>query len=170
MTEVWKEIEGWPDYAVSDLGRVKRTTDYGRGKAGTIRTPVYVAGYAAVTLTHRSGARKMLTIHSLVAKAFLGPPPVAGMEVNHIDADRRNPALVNLEWVTRGQNRKHGYEVGYADAKGERNGHARLTEERVRDIRSSTRSREQLAHQHGVSKATIRDVQSGRTWSHLLAA
>lgn len=170
MTEVWKEIEGWPDYAVSDLGRVMRTTTYGRGKAGTIRTPVFVSGYAAVTLTHRSGARKLLTIHGLVASAFLGPAPQPNMEINHKDADRKNPALTNLEWMTKGQNRKHGYEVGFADAKGERNGHAKLTEEKVRDIRSSRLNRYRLAAKHNVSTATIRDVQSGRTWGHLLAA
>lgn len=170
MTEVWKEIEGWPDYAVSDMGRVMRTTTYGRGKAGTIRKPVIISGYHAVALTHRSGARKLMTIHSLVAKAFLGPPPKPNMEVNHKDADRTNPALTNLEWMTKGQNRKHGYEVGFADAKGERNGHAKLTEGKVRDIRSSRLNQDRLAAKHDVSVATIRDVQSGRTWGHLLAA
>lgn len=172
MIEEWKPIADWPDYAISNHGRVMRTTTYGRGIAGTIRKPVLVAGYLAVALTNRDGRRKMLHIHRLVAFAFLGEPPAPDMEVNHIDADRLNPRLDNLEWMTKSQNRKHGFDVGYANAKGERNGHSKLTAEQAQAIRLDGAYRSawpELARRFGVSKATIRDVATGRTWKHLPA-
>lgn len=170
MIEEWREISDWPDYAISNLGRVKRTTTYGRGIAGTIRKPVLVAGYPAVALTNRDGRRKMLHIHRLVALAFLGDPPSPDFEVNHIDADRLNPRLDNLEWVTKSQNRKHGFDVGYADAKGERNGYSKLTSDQalvIREEGGDRRSWLALAEQYGVSVGTVRDVATGRTWKHL---
>lgn len=172
MIEEWKDIADWPDYAISNYGRVMRTTTYGRGIAGTIRKPVLVAGYLAVALTNRDGRRKMLHIHRLVALAFLGEPPAPSMEVNHIDADRLNPRLDNLEWMTKGQNRKHGYDVGFAEAKGERNGYSKLTSEQATAIRAEGMDRAAwpcLAARFNVSKATIRDVATGRTWKHLPA-
>lgn len=170
MIEEWKDIAGWHDYAISTHGRVQRTTTYGRGIAGTIRKPVIIAGYPAVALTNRDGRRKMIHIHRLVAEAFIGPPPAPNMEVNHIDADRMNPRLNNLEWMTKGQNRKHGYDVGFADAKGERNGHSKLTTQQATTIRAEGGDRETwpiLAERFGVSAATVRDVATGRTWKHL---
>ncbi len=172
MTEEWRPIEGWPDYEVSNFGQVKRITSWGCGKAGRIRKPIIVSGYLAVTLTHRSGARKLLTIHRLVAKAFLPPPVSPDMEVNHKDADRRNPRVENLEWITRAGNRQHGYDVGFCDATGEANGYSKLTDAgvlQIRSLASADRSNwELLAARFGVSKATIRDVVTGRTWTHLL--
>lgn len=172
MMEEWKPIADWPDYAISNHGRVMRTTTYGRGIAGTIRKPVIVAGYLAVALTNRDGRRKMLHIHRLVALAFLGEPPAPDMEVNHIDADRLNPRLDNLEWMTKGQNRKHGYDVGFAEAKGERNGHSKLTTEQATIIRAEGADRSNwlgLAERFNVTTATVRDVATGRTWKHLPA-
>lgn len=173
MIEEWKPIADWPDYAISNHGRVMRTTTRGCGVAGRIRKHIYVSGYPAVTLTTRCGRRKLLTIHRLVALAFLGEPPAPDMEVNHIDADRMNPRLDNLEWVTRSQNRQHGYDVGFCDAKGQRNGQAKLTDEAVRIIREEGGDRRNwpaLAARFDVSKATIRDVSTRRTWAHVVDA
>lgn len=170
MTEEWRTIQDWPDYAVSNHGRIQRITTYGRGVEGTIRKYLIVAGYPAVTLTNRDGRRKLIHAHRLVAFAFIGEPPSPNMEVNHIDADRLNPKLDNLEWVTKSRNRKHGYEVGYANAKGERNGHSKLAHADALTIRAHSNNRSEwpsLAVRFGVSFATIRDVATARTWKHL---
>lgn len=175
LTEEWRPVEGWPDYEVSNLGRIKRVTRY-RSKAGAIRKNILLksTGYLAITLTHRSGARKMLLVHRLVAKAFLPPPSSPDMEVNHKDTDRTNPRADNLEWVTRSENRQHGYDVGFCDAVGEANGYSKLTNAAVLEIRRLAKADQSnwaaLAARFGVSKATIRDVVTGRTWTHLLRA
>lgn len=169
--EDWRIVADWPDYAVSSLGRIKRITSFGRGLAGSIRKPILTprTGYLMVTLTNRDGRRKMMSVHGLVAEAFLGPRPSPDMEVNHLDADRANPAVSNLEWATRSRNRKHGYDVGFADASGEANGYSKLNDDAVRDIRATGGPGrwDILAEKHDVSAATVRDVFARRTWKHL---
>jgi hypothetical protein len=171
IAEEWREIDDWPDYAVSTLGRVKRISSYGRGQAGTIRKNLQFksTGYPCVTLTNRDGRRKMVSVHRLVAIAFLGTPPFPGAEVNHKDSDRTNCRVENLEWTTASGNRLHGYEVGACEARGESNGYAKLTESAVIDIRLNAGPGmwETLAARHRVSAATVRDVAARRTWRHI---
>lgn len=178
MNEVWKQIPDWPDYAVSDQGRVKRLTARTCAKAGTILKQCWRGAksadrnYLAVDLC-RNGERRTWQVHILVAEAFHGKRP-PGLVPNHKDGDRANNAASNLEWVTQSQNVKHAYELGLADAKGERNGQAVLTEADVISIRQTYVGRRgqqaAMARQYGVSDATIRDVVRGKTWSHLIAA
>lgn len=169
MDEVWKDVVCWPDYAVSNLGRVKRLTTRNSGVAGAILSQFLVAGYPAVNLSGQ-GKRKSVRVHRLVAEAFLTKPPGA-TEVNHIDAGRTNNAVTNLEWVNASGNRRHAYDFGALSAAGEKNGHSKLTEVGVREIRSQpwlTRDvQARLAGKLGVSIATVRDVAARRTWTHL---
>ena len=169
MRERWKVIQEWPNYAVSDKGRVKRLTHRNSGVAGKVLSQFFVTGYPSVNLTD-SGRRKSVRVHRLVADAFLSRPEGA-TEVNHIDASRDNNDVANLEWVSASGNRKHGFDHGACDAKGERNGYSKLTEADVCMIRQSPRlsrrGQEQLAEQLGVSAATVRDVAARRTWAHV---
>lgn len=179
MTERWKEIAGWPDYAVSDLGRVKRLTTRTCAKAGAILKAAWRGGrgrekgYLAVDLSAPGVRKRTFSVHVLVAEAFLGERPARHVP-NHKDGDRANNAASNLEWATQSSNVKHAYESGLADARGERNGQAVLTEAEVYEIRRTYTGRrgEQaaMARRYGVSDATIRDVVKGKTWPHLIAA
>lgn len=112
--EIWKDIAGYEGlYQVSNLGRVKsldRAVHHKR--LGTtqrigkfISSAINSRGYAVVTL-HRDGTKKTLAVHRLVAVAFFGEHE--NMEVNHIDQDRTNNCLDNLEWVTHLANMHHG--------------------------------------------------------------
>jgi hypothetical protein len=176
MIEEWREVKGWPEYAISNLGRVKRVAPSRNGQAvvGAIRKPVNLSGYLAVTLSAAGKGRVLVLVHRLVALAFLGEPPHPDMEVNHKDADRQNARLDNLEWVSRSDNHRHAYREGYANAKGEANGYSKLTEAAVIDIRTRGRSDrgnwEELAAEHCVSFGTVRDVCTMRTWRHVRAA
>lgn len=109
--EQWRSIEYFPNYAVSDLGRVKRLTTRTSGKAGAILSPVVNIGYPFVALYDRKKGTKTFSIHRLVAAAFL--PKIDGKnEVNHIDGDRGNPRLSNLEYVSRSENQIHAFKTG----------------------------------------------------------
>lgn len=100
--EEWRAVVGFPDYQVSDQGRVASL----KGKQVKILRP-YPNGrpgqpYLSVTL-RSDGRRQIRTVHSLVAKAFLGPRP-EGLEVRHLDGDSSNNALLNLRYGTKADN------------------------------------------------------------------
>ncbi|UUT22145.1 NUMOD4 motif-containing HNH endonuclease [Pseudomonas sp. T8] len=173
MEEQWKTILDYPDYAVSNLGRIKRLTTRTCAKAGMIlKTPGRSKSrpYLSVDLCYPGGKRTEL-VHRLVAVAFLGEPPFQGAEVNHIDADRGNAAASNLEWVTSSANQLHAYASGLQTAKGESNGQAKLTEPEVLEMRALHATAgvdmESLADRYGIHKRTALDVVTRRSWAHI---
>lgn len=101
--EIWKEIAGFEGlYAVSSKGRVKNL------KSGKVlKNLVNTHGYARVGLCNGNGTkRKMIRVHRLVAQAFI-PNPNGLPQVNHIDEDKTNNNVSNLEWCTASQNTRH---------------------------------------------------------------
>lgn len=107
MKEVWKSIEGYEGlYEVSNLGRVKSL----QGKKGDnyILSPISnVDGYCVVGL-RKKGIYKQFRIHRIVAKHFI-PNPENKSTVNHIDGNKQNNCVSNLEWCTMRENIKHAY-------------------------------------------------------------
>lgn len=101
-------------YQVSNLGRVKSLERVSKHTKGymvhykeKILTPTFEKnGYARVILT-KNGTSKLHYIHGLVAKAFL-PNPKNLPEVNHIDEDKINNCVDNLEWCTHKYNSNYG--------------------------------------------------------------
>jgi len=173
VEEQWETIKAYPDYAVSDQGRIKRLTSRTCAKAGTIlKTPGRSKSrpYLSVDLCYPGGRRTEL-VHRLVAIAFLGRPPFLGAEVNHIDADKGNAAASNLEWVTSSANQQHAYDSGLQTAKGESNGQARLKEFEVLEMRALHSADgvdiETLAERYGVHKRTAQDVVCRKSWAHI---
>lgn len=108
MIEEWRKIEDYPNYSVSNLGRV-RNDKTGRilaaHKWGELRTYLHVILY---TGSHAS--RKSHSIHRLVAQAFV-PNPDNKPEVNHLDGNGLNNCALNLEWTSRSENMIHAREV-----------------------------------------------------------
>lgn len=106
--ENWKPIKGFEKtYEISDLGRVRNS----RNKI--MKTYKINSGYDAVKFTV-NGKRSALLIHRLVALAFIENPE--GLkEVNHIDEDKSNNSLFNLEWVSSSQNKQHSLKSGRYD-------------------------------------------------------
>ena len=102
MKEFWKDIEGYEGiYQVSNLGMVKRVTTGRILKSGKNR-----GGYLYVNLCkQRLVSNKR--IHRLVAQAFI-PNPENKSDINHIDEDKTNNTVTNLEWTTRKENLNHG--------------------------------------------------------------
>jgi hypothetical protein len=94
--ELWKSIEDFPNYEVSDLGNVRNIST---GKHLT-KTPVEKGGYLTVTI---GGKRRK--VHRLVAVAFI-PNPNNLPQVHHKDNDVVNNAASNLEWICNAENNK----------------------------------------------------------------
>lgn len=99
--EIWKPIAWFPNYQVSNKGRVKNIETGRVLKNGS--TP---QGYAIVGLYNGDGKPKKITVHRLVAQAFLSNPDNLP-HINHIDEDKTNNDVTNLEWCTASENRVH---------------------------------------------------------------
>lgn len=104
--EIWKDIEGYEGlYQVSNLGRVKSFPRNGTIKEERILKPNKVGGYLQVALQNHKN-RKYKKVHRLVAETFI-PNLENKREVNHIDGDKTNNCVENLEWVTTSENQLH---------------------------------------------------------------
>jgi hypothetical protein len=114
----WKNVVGYEGYyRVSDSGNVISVTRYdrlGRLKVGVIkRTIIQNSGYKVVNLKV-DGEQKNHLVHRLVAEVFI-PNPDNKKFVNHINGNKLNNEVSNLEWCTRSENMKHATEIGLAD-------------------------------------------------------
>jgi hypothetical protein len=94
--EAWRQAIGFVGYEVSDHGRVRRSS------TGRILTGRRSCNYLTVCLSVRGVVQQRL-IHRLVAEAFLGDIPPRG-QVDHVDGNKHNNRLDNLEVVSPGEN------------------------------------------------------------------
>lgn len=102
--EEWKEIPNFEKYySISNYGRLKSFKEKAEGKI--LKNINKKGGYFSVVL-RANGKVRYTRIHRLVAEAFL-PNFNAQLEVNHIDGNKQNNHVKNLEWCTRKQNVQH---------------------------------------------------------------
>lgn len=107
--ETWRPVVGFEgDYEVSDHGNL-RSLKY--GKVRPLRTYLWGPGYLYCQLS-KDGKSSPFSVHRLVALAFLGMPDGDRDEINHIDGDKLNNHVSNLEWCTRLQNMRHASAMG----------------------------------------------------------
>lgn len=98
-SEEWRKISGWDNYEASNLGNVRNS------KTGRILKPSSKGGYLSVGLSSKS-MKKTKSIHQLIAKTFIYNPENKP-QVNHIDKNRSNNNVNNLEWCTSLENNLH---------------------------------------------------------------
>lgn len=134
-------------------------------RIGKFLTPKIAAtGYLTVLLCVK-GRKSDKTVHRLVAAAWL-PNPMRYRCVNHLNSDRTDPRVENLEWCTHAQNSAHAVAKGRL-RRGANHPDAILTEEQVNYIRECGIHPKFLATELGVSETTIYDVRSLKSWKHL---
>lgn len=182
MNEEWRPVVGFPDYAVSSFGRVRRVVPdrYGRMSGGALIQTVGNHGYCVVSL-HEQTRQSVRLVHRLVCEAFHGAAPSATHQVAHGDGDRTNNHSDNLRWATPSGNnfdkRDHGtMRVGldhHAHAKpecmprGEAHGNSKLTTDKVQAIRADTRPQSVIAAEYGISQSLVSQVRQRRIWAHV---
>jgi len=110
-SEVWKDVVGYEGlYQISTFGRVKSLKRFDtRGnllKSRILKNVSRGNGYLSVDLCKNATA-KLFDLHRLVAQAYI-PNPDSKPQVNHIDEDKTNNNVDNLEWVTIKENANHG--------------------------------------------------------------
>ena len=118
--EQWKVIPQYPDYAVSNTGRVRLIVNRYKSKIGFEPKPsVSKKGYLRVALFNgpTRADRQYESIHKLVAKAFL-PNPLNLPTVNHKQEPKTNNAVENLEWASYTRQMWHAQQTGLRPVKG----------------------------------------------------
>ena len=159
-TVQWKTIPFENLYEVSTTGLVRNK------KTGNIKSQrLDKYGYMRVTLYPSS---KTYTIHRLVMLTF--KPNEKDENINHIDGNKENNNIDNLEWCTISENCKHRSTVLYPDiVNGERNPMAKITEETAKQIKygnySGLNNRE-IGDIFGVSSEVVRRIRSNERWKH----
>ncbi len=174
LNERWKKIKEYPNYAISDWGRVKRIAKDNNGqdrnaKIGKIlKSAIVTGGYKQIGL-FADGERKGFLIHKLVAHYFIGSCPKE-KELNHKDADKENNYYGNLEYITHSENMKHAAKNGLMRW-GELHPNTQLVKKQVLKIRrlynTGNYKQKELARKFNVSCYVIYKIVRNKTWKHL---
>lgn len=165
--ERWRQVPGYPDYDISDLGRV-RTWKSGGKKPKLMKTREGNDRYPRVTLQNARGQKKVERVHLLTARAFLGP--ARGRVVRH-KSKSMSPALKNLEYGTFLDNKNDKYRDG-TDQRGEKNSQAELIKKHAKQIYKlkGKQTQQEIADTFGISRQAVSDIHRGITWSRVTRA
>jgi hypothetical protein len=170
--EIWKDVVGYEEYfQVSNLGNIfsKRTRKI-------LITPLSKTGYPLLSTKFggRKGKYKTIKVHRMVAEAFISNPDNKPF-VNHVDGNKNNNVVTNLEWVTAKENSVHAVETGlHKPLRGMKHGSSKLTDDNVNYIRENYKPRcsvngsRALGRKFGVDHQTILCIIERKTWKHLL--
>lgn len=173
--EEWRPVVGHEGkFEVSNLGRVKALAHEVRHWCGRmipkperVLTPTkHTGGYRIVSL--RNGTQKAY-IHRLVMAAFARPAPHRA-DVNHINGDKTDNRLCNLEYCNRLHNVRHAIATGLQNNAGEGNGMSKYTAEQIANAHKLVQcgaSQLEAARASVVSLGMVQQVVSGKRWKHL---
>ncbi|MBR9700407.1 hypothetical protein GOV11_00910 [Candidatus Woesearchaeota archaeon] len=164
IDEAWKKVEGFENYEVSNRGSIRNKLTkkiLSPGNDGR--------GYLLISLYSDSCEKKTQKVHRIVAKAFVEGYE-EGLDVNHLDCDRKNNGSDNLAWCTRRENIRYGIKCGNYNQTGSRNNFSKLTESNVVEIKRKIEKGEltkSIAKQFDVCMGTIYSIKKGDTWKHV---
>lgn len=174
--EIWKDIKGYEGvYQISNIGRVKslaRTVRYSNGATHTVQEKIKSTrknpdGYLRTSLSSHSN-KINYSIHRLVAEHFIDNNQNLE-QVNHIDGNKENNAVTNLEWCTSAGNMKHAHRTGLIHySNGEKHQWSKLTEKDVIKImelvKDKTLTQKQIGEMFGISHSVISRIKNGTRW------
>lgn len=177
ICEVWKPIPGYEGfYEISSHGSVRsvdRNITYKDGreyfyKGKTLVPRVDRVGCKYVHL-YINGKRRAFTIHRLVAIAFIENIENLS-DVNHIDGNRLNNRVSNLEWCTHAENMQHAFRTGLINNTGVNHGNNIYTDDQILKVKEMLvlrRPHKEIEAETGVKKGTVEQISQGRQWRHL---
>lgn len=189
---LWKTIKEAPCYMVSNKGHIKsccRKVYTFNGKTWCyIEIPeTYplkekdIRGYKNVSLIvydeyMKPVKRYTKQVHRIVLENFLPVDNMSNLQINHIDGDKSNNHVSNLEWATPKENTSHSINVVKKHRTlckdGENNSMSKLTNEKVIEIikevsKPNRKSDSKIALKYGVTRKTISHIRLNQTWQHI---
>jgi len=170
--ETWKQIKGYEGkYSVSSLGNVISHKKRGIVEDKFLKLYKLKIGYAVVNLYDGKANADLRYIHRLVAEHFIDNTENEKC-INHLDGDKLNNRVNNLEWCSYSRNRQHAYDTGLVkpyDRGGEKNPSAKLSSKEVFKIRIEYNlggiSQRSLALKYGVSQKSIHSIVNNKSYS-----
>jgi len=180
MQENWKPFPDYEEiYAVSDQGRLARTSTYGENPRPVwkiMKPRPKKRGYMVAHVC-KDGKDKDVLMHRAVWRAFCDEIP-DGMEINHKNGITSDNRLENLEIVTRSENSIHAFRIlgrkpTYRTHYGSQQGNAKLTENdipRIIELHNSGLKYTEIAPMFNVSAVLIGLVVRRKTWRHVNVA
>jgi hypothetical protein len=173
----WRKIPGFARYEVSKFGVVRVALDAPKkpkqrlapGQTVTLRKMKF--GYLRCELLGDNGRPSTMTSHHAIALAFKGPRPSPLHCALHKDDNPTNNNVKNIKWGTKGDNAKDRIRNGN-NLKGAEIGTAKLTDEKVREIKRRYQQRREklktIGADFGVSLHTVHLIVRGKTWRHVI--
>lgn len=175
MKEIWKgviyqEKDYSEFYEISNTGKLRNAKT-----KKEVNLHVNKQGYLAYcgTLGAR-GKNKLFKLHRCMAEAFI-PKIKDKNHINHIDGDKLNNSIENLEWCTNKENIQHAWRIGLASAEncsGTKNYWAKLSVEDVEFIRKNYKPKDKnfgsraLGRRFSVDHTTISSVAKGTAYKY----
>jgi hypothetical protein len=170
----WKKIEGYVNYECSNTGLIKTFNWKNTGKEKIMKPALDSNGYLRTVLKRNDGKLVTIKVHRIICETFKGK--TIALCVNHINFNRTDNNIDNLEWLSIQDNNKHSLinnNLVNGQFVGEKHYKAVLTEADVIDIRNNyvlqkRGYRKEMALKFNVSEATIKDVISRKSWKHVV--
>lgn len=174
MEEIWKDVKEHEGiYQASNLGRIRsnqrqvKRGDYYLTINEKIMTPVISQnGYLTVSLSKQNKKIRFL-IHRLVFDAFIGIN--SGLEVNHINGDKKDNSLINLELISHKENIIHAFKTGLSKSFGQTHNMAKISEQDAINIKYNLNhlKLQEIANIYNVRESLISRIKNGKRWKHI---
>ena len=158
-----KEIPQCPGYFASKDGSIWSN----KGKNKSFRKLSWRKarhGYACVGI-HKEKKQYTKYVHRLTALAWI-PNHKNKDEINHIDGNKTNNNIKNLEWVTKSENAKHSTVV-LKNNIGSKHKLSKLTEDQAKEIKSIDGKHRDIGKKYGISHCMVGRIKRGLSWSHI---
>ena len=160
--EIWKALEIYNgEYAISNLGRVMSLKN---GIKRICNPCVGSSGYPQVTIRFKK-KQHTKAVHRLMAVAF--GMAADGLEINHIDGNKCNNNLKNLEICTRSQNMKHAYKIGLITRASVINPLVKINMEIANEIRKDVsvgKTYAEVSRKYKISQTQVSRIVNNKRW------
>lgn len=154
------------DYYITDDGRL-----YSGATNKFLSTQLDKDGYVKCRMISSDGKRHRYSIHRLMMENFYPREDMDQLQVNHIDGNKQNNNLNNLEWTTPSENTKHAFSIGLKTQQGVNNNACKYSEETILKaiemLLSKKYSGAEIDRQLGFCKDYANSIRRKERWTHL---